>query len=344
MRGRTTLVLMTALVPTVGYRALLDFAAGISEQVVVMVNGRTCEPVPIQQRVAALREYAAQYAHMRIEGVMDDDAPQNPPDHPQFWEYWKDAILEAFPGVDFTGCNVVASEGYGQNLADMFDGTFYPFDLERELCPARGSDVRQDLWGSWYQVLPEFRRNLQVTVTLFGQESVGKTTITQALADEDGFATIPEYARLYLETVGEDLSQEKMDAISHGQAALLAMYCRGAHAPVLAQDTDLYSTIGYCKIGNYELPPDIEQFAHLLRSDMYYVLPDDVPFAPDILRYGGDVRESNTEFWLELLDKYDLPYVQVPRLPLARKIGFVRDHARSLFERKTRAIREFVRE
>lgn len=39
---------------------------------------------------------------------------------------------------------------------------------------------------------------------------------------------------------------------------------------------------------------------------------DGIPSGPDPLRYGGDVRESGSPFWIDLLDEFGCLYILAP--------------------------------
>ena len=77
------------------------------------------------------------------------------------------------------------------------------------------------------------------------------------------------------------------------------------------QDTDLFSTAGYYKLWGGGTDHDLdlcEYNAKLLKSDLYIVMNDQIPFEEDPLRYGGNKRESGMNFWINLLQEYELPY------------------------------------
>lgn len=345
------LIMMTALVPTTGHADLIEFAAGLDVDAVdVMVNTRSFEPVPGPWRGEALAEHFDGEPRVTVRQTEDDDAPQEPQgtDDEAFWAWWKEKTFATFPearqaGYDF----VVASEGYGARLAEEFEAVFLPYDIDRTLNPARGRDVRTHLWEQWEHVLPAIRRHLGVTITLFGQESVGKTTTSRALSARWGQKSfLHEWARPYLEFEGGDLTQEQMLAIEQGQAALQRMFQKKALYPVTVQDTDLFSTVGYYDIcdGDMEMSDSLPQVAADLASDRYYVLPDNIPFEPDVLRYGGDRRQSSMAFWLDLAEQHGLDCVFVPGWTLEERVEWIARDAEELFKQKNGALAAFLRE
>lgn len=337
---RNAYVLMTALVPTTGHADLIDFAYRVSGQnTLVIVQGRTFEPIPTGDRVVAIRDHFSSYSrNLKVTGDIDDNASQNPDpilqeNDTSFWLYWINNIRRhaaSFGMPSITSADaIVASEPYGGILAKYLGCQFIPYDVKREINDAKGSDIRSDIWAGWDKILPEFKHNLQLNFVLFGQESVGKTTMAQRLTQfyrRKDVQFIPEYARGYLETVGAEITNEKMRTIEIGQNAIQeAAFCN--QKKINFFDTDLLSTIGYYRIFEQRMRGNQANIAadHILHRDLvrnhdvskdkmhYILLPDDIGFERDPLRYGGDRRQSTYQFWKDLLDEYDCTYTEVPR-------------------------------
>jgi nicotinamide riboside kinase len=319
-------VIMTALVPTTGHRDLIQFALGINRKVKVFVCGRSFEPTKTEDRISALQ---AEFDPNSVQffAIDDDDAPQEPgewaayiekyPDHADntFMGWWADQmVLQCNCG---TPEQLVASEKYGLELAKALtersqqsrEVEFFPYDLGRQLNDVTGTDTRSYLAYRWRDILPQFRKHLAISVTLFGQECVGKTSLMGEL--DHLWNTTPEWAREYLELVGPKLTPEKMAAIHRGQAALQKVSLEYP-GPITIRDTDLFSTIGYYRILGWEVPEQLVRDALALKSDLYIVLPDDIPFKEDPLRYGGGKRESTIQFWVDILEEFGLSYEVLP--------------------------------
>lgn len=348
MKLSNAIVLMTALLPTTGHADLIKFAASLPDsRVYVLISGRSFEPLPSLYRWQDLHDHFRNFPNVFIQHSVIDAAPQNPEDMPEgFWEWWNDEINRVFPEAGNRWEYVVASEPYGQQVADSLGARFLPYDISRQLNPARGTDVRQDPWSNWSEILPETRSRFMVKATMFGQESVGKTTLSQLVAENLEVSWIPEYARPYLETVGPEVTTSAMENIHAGQGALQRTFFAKVENPALILDTDLFSTVGYYEIMDIsEVPQACISDAKRLASDVYYVLPDDIPFEADILRYGGDHRESNRYFWLELLQKFNQTYEIVPfGLTLDEKVQWIAADIRRRFDQKFEGLKNFQRE
>jgi HTH-type transcriptional repressor of NAD biosynthesis genes len=353
-----SIVLMTALLPSIGHKALVDFARNVSDNVYVLINTRSFEPVSGELRLKAMETEFDRYPNVHFVLRSEDDAPQNDNGSPEFWEYWRRSIFEAFPEVEVFD-DVVASEPYGLAMANTLNMNFMPFDVNRETIFARGTDIRLNIPAHWNEILPGFRELIpKRRYVMYGAESVGKTTIGQAVTKELIARRIPskffpEWARQYLETVGPELTKEKMADIAIGQTALQRM-SEGINHLVSIFDTDLLSTIGYNKIllekedsaadrGNAENTFDL--FLSQKNSNTkYFFLPDDFKMTPDPLRYGGDVREGDDAFWMNVIDVVDVNYERVPSGSVAWKTQWIADKIQQDVEDQFKSIREFVRE
>ena len=105
---------------------------------------------------------------------------------------------------------------------------------------------------------------------------------------------------------------EKMHRIHEGQRAIQDLV--KTHSPTIynIQDTDLFSTVGYWEMWDKDsMPQSLLEDARSRKSDLYVVLSSDIPFEPDPLRYGGTVRESTDQYWIDLCEREGLPYVYI---------------------------------
>lgn len=292
-------ILMAAMPPTQGHLNLIRFSCHLAPTT-VLVCTQPDEPYAIE-RYKSIAKTAhgvdVRHFHKQIE--------QNP-DAPGFWQMWKN-ILDSY-GFR-SGDYIVASEIYGKRLADEVGGIFMPYDLDRSIYPCKATYARIDPLGNWETIIPEFRNTFVQTVTLFGAESVGKTTMAQGLAKFYDAEWTFEWARPYLEAVGPDVTNEKMIRIWKGQYALQRSTRQITKSPVIFQDTDLFSTVGYWEMyepGN--VPDRIVRDATIRESDLYLICLSNIPFVQDQLRYGGDKRESDDQYWIDLCEQYGLNY------------------------------------
>lgn len=315
-------VLMTALPPTTGHIQLIEFASNLADTVTIMLTTQPDEPF-VQERVDALYQATERLPYRP--SIVHYSRPMNPdPSSEGFRDRWAGIMIGA--GAE-PGDLLVISEPWGQWLAEMTGMDWRPYDVERQINDARATQVRQFPHHYWSKILPEFRKHLQVRVTIFGAESTGKTTLARRLgiSTPDTIA-IPEYARPYLENTVNEITTRSMTAIWEGQRALQRQ--QFLDYALVIQDTDLYSTLGYWnywrnnvdysrprfepRLPYTDLQP-LREDARELRSDLYLICPSNIPFEADPLRYGGDKREIEDDWWMNFLawensKKYGLDY------------------------------------
>src|SRR5690606_23106783 len=119
-------------------------------------------------------------------------------EHEQFWALWRAALQRVAPyPIDV----VVASESYGPRLAAELGARFVPCDPGRSARTVSGTEVRADPLRHWEMLPAPVRPYFVRRVAVVGAESTGKTTLAQALAAHHETVWVPEYARIWLESV-----------------------------------------------------------------------------------------------------------------------------------------------
>lgn len=297
--------------PTLGHLQLIQFASELADQVVVVLNTQPREPFP-QERVDALKMAIKNHQLDTVTLIHYDKAIEQDPSTPGFWEMWKQLMYDF--GVRKNDY-IVASEKYGKKLAEVTGATFYPYDIDRSINDAKATPVRANVAENFADILPEFQPTLKVTVTIFGAESTGKTTLSKQLAERLGGYFIFEYARPYLENTVNEITVDSMTAIWRGQKALQQHALKNLpHKPFVLQDTDLFSTVGYWQQKHWQkklgtCPQQLIDDARRLISDLYIVTKSNIPFEQDPLRYGGNMREASDEYWMRICMQQQLPLI-----------------------------------
>lgn len=307
-------ILMAALPPTLGHADLIRFAANLADETLALIVSRGEEPY-IQERVEALQEHFQHHpkvtiGHLHLESVYAEGNP-----------YWAEKLAEAgFQKGDY----LVASELWGEEIALMLEGEFFPYDINREIRYTKATAIREDSLGSWNWIIPEFQRKLQKRIVIFGAESIGKSTFTKALRElNPGTAAAFEYARPLLEIRAGELDVPKMLAIWRGQKALQATVAEMTPVPrAVFLDTDLWSTLGYWQFWQPEtIPAGLVEDANATKADLYVLLRSNIPFEEDPIRYGGDRREQTDDYWRNVLEANSLPYVEITANELPERLA-----------------------
>src|SRR5262249_43951867 len=164
-----------------------------------------------------------------------------------------------------------------------------------------------------------------IRVVFTGSESTGKSTLAAAVAKHYGVEVVPEFVRAFAEQRGGVIEFSDHGPIARGQMALEDEYV--ARAPtLLIQDTDLLSTVVYCKHYFGRCPEWIEEAARARRPDLYLLCATDVPWIADGVRDRGHVRDEMQELFVAAVAASQAASANIsgsPEVRLARAIDII---------------------
>ncbi|MFE0646191.1 AAA family ATPase [Streptomyces sp. NPDC058877] len=240
--------------PHAGDHHLVRTARDRCERLTVLVCASSTESIPLEDRVAWMREV---HPDVLVVGTVDDiPVDLHDPDvRAARTAVFRAAVPERVDAV-FT------SEPCGEELGRRFGVASVLVDRERLRFPVSGTAVRADPAGCWDHLEPPVRAALTRRVVVLGAESTGTTTMALALADHyrrrggvwARTRYVPEYGREYGELKLAELRLERPDAdrsevtfhssdfpvIAQRQAELEEAAAREG-SPVLFCDTDAFA-------------------------------------------------------------------------------------------------------
>lgn len=351
MKKKNAIIVMTALVPTLGHRYLIDFArnfVGPSGFVSVLVCGLKDEPIDIQTRVRAFMDEFEYCKNVVIVAGNMDGMPQLPEEDENFWDKWAKPLSAMKANEEEWDNYIIASETYGIKLAEVLNCDFVPCNIYREIYPIKGTYVRENIIHNFDKIMPAMKKELIQNFILFGAESTGKTTMARRLANKFHGYFVPEWAREYLETCGAELTEKKMENIFLAQyASELHVEVNAHKSPFIFRDTNVLSTIGYYRLLNMPIPEEFMDLAKTsykkMTNDFYFVMNSGIPFEPDPLRYGGDKRESSDQFWIDILKEFKCNYCVVPNGSKEEQLKFCEDKILEVYNERIYKIQNYVR-
>lgn len=280
------MILGKFLPPHGGHQYLIDSARKQVDHLTVIVCSIKREPIPGHWRFEWMKEL---YPDLNVVHLTDEN-PQEPHEHPRFWEIWTRSIRRFIPeGPDL----VFTSEEYGYELARRLGARHVLVDIDRSAVPISATEIRENPFDNW-QYIPECVRPYFVKrVAIVGPESTGKTTLAEKLAERFQTLWVPEFARGYLEEkyapVSLLISIDDIEDIARGQAKSEDQLARKANR-LLVCDTDLITTmiwseyfLGYC-------PEWIKQAAEARSYDLYLLTDIDTPWVAEPQRVGDHLR------------------------------------------------------
>lgn len=276
------------LPPHNGHLFVCDVARRCVDELTVLVCSHDAEPIDGYLRATWMRECLDRYSCNVVH--MHRDIPQEPKDHPDFWQIWKNTIFEHHPEpIDF----VFGSEAYVHELANVLNAKPFIVDLDRQIVPVSGSGIRDNPSPNWDHIPPPIRSYFQVRVTILGAESTGKSTLSKLLAEHFGTKAIPEYGRAYDATFkqGSNWDEEDFMMIAKGHFALAEAVASNAGSIVI-EDTDLLQTV----VWSEALLPEvstvmIDRLKSAVRPDLYLLLSPEIEWIDDGTRYHSTAEE-----------------------------------------------------
>ncbi|MER6997349.1 AAA family ATPase [Streptomyces sp. NPDC000410] len=332
-RYRHGLVLGKFYPPHAGHHHLVRTAQDRCERLTVLVCAASVESVPLQERVAWMREV---HPGVRVVGAVDD-IPVDLTD-PAVWEAHMAVFRAAVPGrVDA----VFTSETYGDELARRFGGAdSVCVDPGRTVFPVSGTAVRKDPVGCWDFLEPPVRAALARRVVVLGAESTGTTTLATALAAHyrarggvwARTGCVPEYGREFSERKLAELRAGRPDAtwpdvtfttddfplIARRQSELEDAAARTG-SPVLICDTDAFATTIWHERYMGGPSAEVAEIAARGRGHLWLLTDHrDVPFEDDGLRDGEHLRPWMTDRFADRLTRTGRRFVRLSGPPEQR--------------------------
>lgn len=238
--------------PHLGHHAGIRTAAAQCRQFTVLVMAAAVETIPLEQRVAWLREEHHDDSSIRVIGIRCD-APTDITDE-QVWTAQVVLMRAALRAADAPAVDAVfCGDDYGDELARRFGAAAVRLDRY-----GSSSAVRADLAAHWKKLASGTRAGLTTRVVVVGAESTGTTTVAQQVARHyagrggvwSETQCVAEYGREYTEIQqhrqGVGISelgwhQEDFDVIAAEQTRREEL---AAHmgSPLLVCDTDAFAT------------------------------------------------------------------------------------------------------
>ncbi len=290
MKNKTGLILGKFYPPHKGHQYLVDFARkypGITKLYVV-VDRTPNETVPQALRVRWLQEMFPDVSVLPL-GDMNWQSPEDAPSVEAFWQQWRTSLKNAVPGkIDYC----FNSEQYGWRLAEELGARHIPVDRGRENFPISGTMVRDDPFAHWEYLPNEVRPYFTKKVAILGAEATGKSTLANRLAEYFNTVAVPEYARIYLESLAEkdqprSTNYEDIELFADGQMASETSLTSKANR-VLICDTEAITTSVWSNTLYGKVPSAVKEMANEVDYDLYLVANTDVPWVADTHRQWED--------------------------------------------------------
>ena len=284
-----------------GHVHLLETARKNSDYLTIVVCSLSNEPIDGKIRLEWVKKA---FPDCNVVHLNDDTIPQEPKDHPDFWNIWKTNLRKFHPEpLDY----IFTSEEYGYRLAEEMECKHWLVDLERKIVPVSGTKARTWPMKYWDFIPDHVREYFVKKVLITGSESCGKTTLTDNLAKHFNTNRAHEFARDYLTSMNFDMND--MDQIAIGQYDLQEKIIPASNK-VFFSDTSAIETYIYAIKYFGTSSATIDKYVELQkeRYDLVLLMTPEVKWVDDGLRNLNEVRWEMHQKYIELLDKLGIKY------------------------------------
>ncbi len=286
-----------------GHRHLLDAASYASDQLTIVVCSLSHEPISGDLRTYWMKKV---YPNARVVNLNDDSMPQDPNEHPDFWNIWKAALKKIHPeDIDV----LFSSEEYGERLSKELNAKHHCVDLNRKLYPISATEIRNNPIKNWNfipnRIRPYFVKNVLIT----GPESVGKSVLSENLAKHYETNFTPEYAREHLKEKLFDFNINDLEIIARNQHVSHLKNIFRANK-ICFSDTSSIETHLYSHIYLGTSSPKIDYYLPLVKYvfDLAILLTPETPWVKDNLRNREKERWDFFSKNEKILQEFGVPF------------------------------------
>lgn len=227
------------LPPHLGHEYLIRFGLNTVNKLTVLVDNVPNQKIsPLQRKLWLEELFAKEIANNQLViDYFEDETPQEPHEHPDFWNYWKNIMLHK---IGYQPDCLIAGMEYGIKLAETIGCFFLPHDISRSGINICATVIRENPYQYWDMIIEPAKSYFLKKVCLVGPESSGKTTLAQQLAQFYHTLYVPEYAQTFL-SIKKEIHYEDLIKFAHAQIACESSLSRKANQ-VLFCDSDVLTT------------------------------------------------------------------------------------------------------
>ncbi len=296
-----------------GHVHLLNFARLASQRLTILVCTLSSEPIPGEVRFQWVKKQFpdANVVHHYA------DIPQDPSEHPDFWNIWKESIKRHCPNEDFDA--LFGSEDYGWKMAEVMGIGYIPVDRVRNLVPISGTEMRKEPMKNWEYLPPIVRPYFAKRVAIVGPDFVGKPMLTKKLAEYYSTVSVAQYAQGLLDGYVSyrgykpgEIRYEDISTIARGQMVTEDSLVHRANR-VIISDTELTSTVYWSNFYFKKCPQWLADEAKRRKHDLYIIPLPDLPETENPQHPMADPveREKFVKWWEETLNQKGARYVKI---------------------------------
>ncbi len=293
----------------VGHVALMQFAQSQVERLYIVVDNLPDAPISSEQRIAWIRTTMPEAQVFYLPAPN----PQNPKEHPGFWNIWRDTMLALLPEAPQF---LFASENYGVKLAEVLGASFIPYDIPRNNYPISATRIRERTYEYWDYLAPAAKPDYVMRICIFGPESTGKSTLARQLAEHFDTTWVPEYAREHIEAHGR-VEPSDMLMIAQRQLASEQQALTSANRFLFCDTDPLMTSLWYQWLFG-DCPTELEALAACTHYDLTLLTDVDLPWVQDPARYFPNDRLRFKRDCILALERNNRPFFVISGIGTTR--------------------------
>jgi NadR type nicotinamide-nucleotide adenylyltransferase len=282
--------------PHLGHLHLITEGKKTCRHLTVIISSLQKELIPGKLRFEWLKQLIKD-PDVEVVWIQDEN-PQYPEEHPDFWQIWKISIEQVLKNpIDV----LYTSEHYGDPLANVLGTKHVSVDVPRNTFNVSATNIRTNPMEYWNFIPEIIRPYFLKRIVLTGSESVGKSTLSKILAERFNTVLVPEFARDYLDAKGRYVIEGDIQEIGIGHLKLERENEKLANR-ILFLDTDHLTTKIYSEYYFESCPDWIKERAYGLYYDHSLFLDIDVPWVADPQRDLGENREEMRNIFMREME------------------------------------------
>lgn len=299
---KTGLVLGKMYPPTKGHLYLIDTALEYAEKVHIIVCHNSTQDISGKDRTWVLKQIyhitRGLKDRVKIHSFCDDGLPQNESyckTLDEFYSYWVPVVYDNVPELDV----VFTSEAYGDDFGRYLGVDHFLVDKARKRVNISATRVRENPFKEWVYIPKKARYLFTKRVAIMGPESVGKSLLTEKLAEHFKTSMIHEWGRTVFERNGNKVSLDDFIKISQLRQEDENRAIEESNKLIITDTEDIttyiFSKMYYPDTYKTIEPYFLEKIKKEKPYDLYILLKPDVPGFQDGTRQFLEERWSHYE-------------------------------------------------
>lgn len=314
MKYNKSLVLGKFNPPHLGHLYLIDEAINLSNEVNIMICWNPSQETLPNVRFDTINEIYKNNPKVKIHLINDQGLPQSDKEcetKDEFYSYWVPLVKEKVNDLEV----VFTSEDYGDDFAQYLGIKHHLVDKERIKYPVSATKVRNNPLKYWNFIPNNLKYNYVKRVAIMGPESVGKSTLTQLLAEHYDTNYLEEWGRVVYERNNNHLELEDFIKISKERAQKEENLLKSSNK-IFFTDTEDLTTFIFSKMYYPNDWTNIKyyfdnQLLNFPKYDIYILLKPDCEKVQDGTRMFLETRwEHYNTIKQELIDR-NLKFVEI---------------------------------